>query len=308
MPCGEHEVGADQSHRAGRKNVNLRCDVFGFVDMDDHADAPRGRLADVRQWRDALDVLPNRRRVAEPERIVFSGRWLVIVATSEERIAIRQRRWILVSAVALASCIFVDLHAAVRRAIGDVTHRDLAIRERADIDRPGPEIRAIGRSENIRVVTEVDFDAVVGRKDRIDEMENEELCPHRRQIMGEANVPCVGRVGRIASIGSNRLDGCDGLNCSNNMRHGKYSYENEKFVWPKVAAPVRQITGRNQNVTAFGVLSKFRSSRAVARGSLLRNALLQDVTHFCQGNRVNGFRPGESHLDDWPWNEVGYAV
>jgi hypothetical protein len=56
----------------------------------------------------------------------------------------------------------IEPNATGRRAVGDVADRRQAAGQHVNVDRPRVEFGALGTPEDIRVVTEVDLESVVG--------------------------------------------------------------------------------------------------------------------------------------------------
>jgi hypothetical protein len=108
------------------------------------------------------------------------------------------------SVVLLAAAVLVELDAAGRRAVGDVADRRQAAGQHVNVDRPRVEFGAVGASEDIRVVTEVDLESVVGGQADVAKVQDDELGPAGGGDVRKVVGPGIGRGRRRARI---RADG-----------------------------------------------------------------------------------------------------
>ena len=138
---GDHQIGTDERNRARRQMT--------AVHVQDHADTARYRVTNVSGRRDAGDVLPIGWRMAEPERVVLR---LGIGRITEERIAVRQCRRILLTCMPFAASVPVQLDRACRGAVSDVPDRHQAAGQSVNVDGTRPELGAVGRCEYICAV------------------------------------------------------------------------------------------------------------------------------------------------------------
>ncbi|MDV7391642.1 hypothetical protein RZS08_09830, partial [Arthrospira platensis SPKY1] len=97
--------------------------------------------------------------------------------------------------MALAAAVAVDLHAAAGRAAGDVADRHQAAGEGVEVDRPRPELAAVGGGEQVGVVAQIDFQPIACRQADVLEMKDDELGAAGRRGVGKGVRPGVGGVG-----------------------------------------------------------------------------------------------------------------